>query len=539
MHKFIKPVAMVCLTSLVLSACGGGESEDKTEVKTTVTPNIKIDTTEDVTEPANGSKTFELDLSLSSVTDKNVTFDYTTNVGTATVDDIEVLNGTITVLAGVKNFTLPITILGDEYDENDEVFSIVLSNPVNANFQSGNDTITVTIEDEDEEAEVAFATDTGQVTEGSGLFKIPVHLTTKSQKDVSISYSYKGLATSGQDFTIISQSPIVVPSGEDTVYIEIDFLDDNQPEGGESLIITLQNPTNATLGDVKELTIIIPGDVSLNDTGQVTWYDGTSFTSTNSSAAYPGQDADVGRDVTSPSDVDGHKGFSLTKIDFSGNAVPSDTTNYSCIRDNATGLIWERKGQPELLPNHAGDALKEHINDELAKRSDPEIGTYIYDASHSNYRANNYTYYWFDKNDEINGGSDGANGEKFPIPKFPINNSCAFPNEDSASYTGKALYCTTEDYVENLNLLAYCGYKDWKLPSIKELRSAYDYSAGDSSSNNAVFFPNANTNADYFSSTPSADGTGAAWCLSGETGQARYCNKQTLNHVRLVRGGAQ
>jgi hypothetical protein len=82
----------------------------------------------------------------------------------------------------------------------------------------------------------------------------------------------------------------------------------------------------------------------LNDTG-IDWGgdypDGNNATCTSNIAAP--QDCHYGRDATHHDDSDGHAGFSFTKLDASGNALPASATEWSCVRDNVTGLTWEVK----------------------------------------------------------------------------------------------------------------------------------------------------------------------------------------------------
>jgi hypothetical protein len=82
----------------------------------------------------------------------------------------------------------------------------------------------------------------------------------------------------------------------------------------------------------------------LNDTG-INWGgdypEGNNATCT-SNIAVP-QDCDYGRDATDSDDSDGHAGFSFTKLDADGNALPASETEWSCVRDNVTALTWEVK----------------------------------------------------------------------------------------------------------------------------------------------------------------------------------------------------
>jgi len=84
--------------------------------------------------------------------------------------------------------------------------------------------------------------------------------------------------------------------------------------------------------------------LTLNDTG-ITWGgdypDGNNATCT-SNITGP-QDCNQGRDVTHDDSSDGHAGFSYTKLDASGNPLAASASNWSCVKDNVTGLIWEVK----------------------------------------------------------------------------------------------------------------------------------------------------------------------------------------------------
>jgi len=88
----------------------------------------------------------------------------------------------------------------------------------------------------------------------------------------------------------------------------------------------------------------LPATGRLNDTG-ITW--GGDYSSGNNATCTSNitspQDCHQGRDATHNDNSDGHAGFSFTKLDASGNALSAGATNWSCVRDNVTGLVWEAK----------------------------------------------------------------------------------------------------------------------------------------------------------------------------------------------------
>jgi len=81
----------------------------------------------------------------------------------------------------------------------------------------------------------------------------------------------------------------------------------------------------------------------INDTGITQCSDTTINSDACPVAVYPGQDAEFGRDKLIPDDSDGHAGFSFSKIDAAGLPLATDAREWSCVKDNVTGLVWELK----------------------------------------------------------------------------------------------------------------------------------------------------------------------------------------------------
>ena len=69
----------------------------------------------------------------------------------------------------------------------------------------------------------------------------------------------------------------------------------------------------------------------------------TGSTETGTFVEFVGEDCEFGRDFTDNSDEDGHAGFSFTKIGDNGEMLSADATEWSCVLDNVTGLVWEVK----------------------------------------------------------------------------------------------------------------------------------------------------------------------------------------------------
>ncbi|EGV27588.1 hypothetical protein ThidrDRAFT_4599 [Thiorhodococcus drewsii AZ1] len=254
------------------------------------------------------------------------------------------------------------------------------------------------------------------------------------------------------------------------------------------------------IGRIAELLAsLLPADIyPLNDTGTELCVDGGSYFLDCPVVDYPGQDAESGRDVTHNNPDDGYAGFSFTKLDDSGNDLSADATDWSCVRDNVTGLIWEVKTKDGGL----------HDRDDL--------------------------YVWYNTDSATNGGYEGY-----------ANSGGTFCFGRVIGSTPDA-YCNTEAFVARVNAEGLCGASDWRLPTVDDLLSIVN---NDQAANEWAFpaidtdyFPNTRAVAhDYWSSTPTSSASGdsyTAWSVDFYSGSAGdNTMKYGAQSVRLVRDG--
>lgn len=113
----------------------------------TVLPNVTIENTT-VTESDN-DKTVGIALTLDKAAEGNIVFNYSTIAGTAAseIDFKSAASELFTINAGATTATIELVIKGDDIEENDETFELVILNPVGATFNSSK--ITITISDDD------------------------------------------------------------------------------------------------------------------------------------------------------------------------------------------------------------------------------------------------------------------------------------------------------------------------------------------------------------------------------------------------------
>jgi len=332
------------------------------------------------------------------------------------------------------------------------------------------------------------------VPEGSGggatNLNFTVTLSAASTANVTVSYATSdGTALSASDYTATTAT-LTIPAGQTTGTITVLVNADTSFEPNETLTLALSNPTNATLGTATATGTILNDDVGgINDTGITQWGNATTNNLFFAQAAFPGQDADHGRDANPAvnSNANGKAGFDFTKLDAAGQPLANQAASYAatpwdCVQDNVTGLMWEVKT-----------------------------------ITASSLRNKNNIYTWYNSTGVNDGGNTGS--------------SAATP----ACNTGGQ--CDTEKYVAAVNAVGLCGFSDWRLPAKESLRSIVDYSiASPGPTIDTAYFPNT-VGSWYWSASPSASNTTNAWDVHFNDGVGLAAFKSNNLYVRLVRGG--
>jgi hypothetical protein len=235
------------------------------------------------------------------------------------------------------------------------------------------------------------------------------------------------------------------------------------------------NTSNVTV--VSNQVVSIPRAGKLNDTGITTCLKADQNGLPCPATGFPEQDAQYGRDKAFPGNRNGHAGFSFTKISATGKPLAASATNWNCVKDNVTGLMWENKT----------DAGGLHDKDN--------------------------TYSWYNPDFATNGGSAGT--------------------QNGGSCVGSS--CDTDGFVKAVNAAGWCGFKDWRLPAVDELISIADLSRYNPSID-TVYFPN--TLSDWFwSFSPYASYDQYAWLVWFSKVWVVPYYKDSRYAVRLVRGG--
>lgn len=112
--------------------------------------------------------------------------------------------------------------------------------------------------------------------------------------------------------------------------------------------------------------------------------------------------------------------FNLTKVSSSGSELSADSREWACLKDNITGLIWEKK---------TSDGGMHDQRDSFA---------------------------WYNTDPASNGGAEG----------FADNSGATC---DGYVAGDPSTYCNTQAFVRRVNTTGYCGYKNWRMPTVEEL----------------------------------------------------------------------
>ncbi|MCF6325342.1 MAG: hypothetical protein L3J89_13655 [Gammaproteobacteria bacterium] len=212
---------------------------------------------------------FSITLSISS--SNTVTVDYATSDGTATAsEDYVSKNGTLSFAPGEISKTVTVDVMGDTIPEQDETFSLTLSNPDNAELDTNVDAV-ATIVDDDTVVTLPvlpviqignISIIESDLSTTAAAFSIT--LSSTSSNTVTVDYATSdGTATTSEDYVSKNGTLSFVP-GETSKTVTVDVMGDTIPEQDETFSLTLSNPDNADLdNNVDGVATIVDDDTAI------------------------------------------------------------------------------------------------------------------------------------------------------------------------------------------------------------------------------------------------------------------------------------
>ena len=174
--------------------------------------------------------------------------------------DYTITASPIQIPTGGTSATITVNIVDDTLHEENETLLITLGKPVDVEVGSPS-VHTLTILENDPMPTVSFSEASQRVIENAGSATITARLSGGSSRNVTIPYSLSGTAARGTDYTIPS-GPAVITAGNLSTNINVTLIsDDDFTEGDETVIVSMEQPTNAGLGYPSQHTLTIESPV--------------------------------------------------------------------------------------------------------------------------------------------------------------------------------------------------------------------------------------------------------------------------------------
>ena len=190
--------------------------------------------------------TARFEVRMSTSRDEAVTVDFQTADGTAVEgDDYTSKSGTLTFPAGQTLRTISVSTVEDEFHEPEERFRVTLRNPVGTKLA---DATAEGIISDDDLPELSIGNARAPVVEG-GTAQFDVRLSPASDQTVTVAYATSDdTAMEPDDYTSTSGT-LTFTAGRTMHTISVPTINDSDQESEERFMVTLRNPTGATLND--------------------------------------------------------------------------------------------------------------------------------------------------------------------------------------------------------------------------------------------------------------------------------------------------
>ncbi len=224
-------------------------------------PSISI-TGVTLAEGDSGQTVASFTVALTLASSQTVTVDFTTNDGSATVADNDYLavTGLLTFNPGEVAGTIDVPVLGDPRFENDEVFTVDLSNPNGASLGVAQASGTISNDD----PLPGLSVDDVFIAEGdagTSSATFTLSLSNPSSQPVAVSFATNdGTATLADgDYQATSGSSNLA-ADQTTATVVVTINSDVTFEGNETFTVDLSAPSGATLADPQGLGTILNDD---------------------------------------------------------------------------------------------------------------------------------------------------------------------------------------------------------------------------------------------------------------------------------------
>ena len=200
--------------------------------------------------------------------------DLVTTVSAKTVDgtakaatDYDALPLTpVTIPAGARQASFAVNVRGDTTDEQDESFTVPLSNPSVGAAIAGAAGVGTIVDDDTGGGGGAIQISvadraTGEGNSGTKILSFAVRLSAASSQAVTVQYrTVNGSAVAPSDYLTKPLTTLTIPAGTTSKAVKITIKGDRTVESTESFTLRLSNPVNASLPDPDAIGTITNDD---------------------------------------------------------------------------------------------------------------------------------------------------------------------------------------------------------------------------------------------------------------------------------------
>lgn len=404
----------------------GGYDAGQLTISVTAATGIEGDTT-------GGTVNFVVALSRSD--DAAVTVAYATEDVTATSDDYQPTSGTLTFAPGVTFQTISVPLQGDLFDEENETFTLTLSN-VTGPATLLTPSVTGTIQDDDATPTLTVAS--FSVAESAPTASFVLTISAPSALPIAVSFATaEGTASSSGDFLPLGGLATIAP-GETSTTVNVTLTSDALDEDDETLLLDLSNATNAVLMTTQAVATIVDDDALPSiSVGDVTVQEGNA--GSTEAAFYVQLSTASGRAVT------------ITYATSNGTATSGDYTSTSGALTFAPGETLQNVfvGVVGDVSNEGNETFKLTLSNPVHATVANAIGTatILNDDGPPTLNVNDYS--------GLEGNDGGATDFAVDVVLLPAAGVPVTVQYTTAAGTGATPALTPEDFATTTGVLFF------------------------------------------------------------------------------------
>ncbi|WP_010665108.1 Calx-beta domain-containing protein [Marinilabilia salmonicolor] len=195
---------------------------------------------------------------LSNPSTQDIVVHLQVNNQNAEPEDYTVSANPVTIEAGNTTATTIISGVEDNFYEGNEHLNVSISHTSGGSVDTGSNTpLTLTITDNQTPPLVSLSTSTSGITEG-GSSTVTATLSNPTFEDVTVSLSYSGDATRGEDYSL-SSTNIVIPAFSSSASITLSGIDDNIYETTENIYVSISAVSGGSASEngTQQQTIVL------------------------------------------------------------------------------------------------------------------------------------------------------------------------------------------------------------------------------------------------------------------------------------------